>query len=481
MENPTRTSLPIWIAAAALAALATAICFDALPGINWLIWTTAAFAGLVYFVQRRHGTIGIIGPIAIYSVLLTGAAAVSSNEVINFVTVLLIIGALALSMLLSNGPWVQRITAVLAISAPILAFSNAVVTSFHQAAAATEHVRSSRARSTLRGLAITLPIVVVFALLLAVADPTFALWRNTIRDLVTNWEFVPRTIFFIGMLVISLGAFAYATYSADAAAPVAVAPRRWLGSAERLMLIGSITALLWIFLAVQLSYLFGNLPRVTGSGVTFSDYARRGFGELTIVAGATALLIIGSERFGVRDHREKIARLTTFALIAAVLFLLGSAFNRVLLYEQAYGFTTARLYAQAFMVVVASGLLALALEVAGELDPGRVFRRTGSVALIVFIFLAYWNHQGWIAGRNIERFAATGKLDASYLVRDLSLDAVPEIVESLPRLPEPARTDLRNALVKRYMNRKQIFNSDWYEWNLRREKAQAALAGLGLP
>jgi Domain of unknown function (DUF4153) len=75
-------------------------------------------------------------------------------------------------------------------------------------------------------------------------------------------------------------------------------PVKWLGSTERLILLTSVAALFWLFLAVQVGYFFGNLPRIVASGVTFAEYARRGFGELSIVASASALLIVVSERYG---------------------------------------------------------------------------------------------------------------------------------------------------------------------------------------
>ena len=71
-----------------------------------------------------------------------------------------------------------------------------------------------------------------------------------------------------------------------------------------------------------------------------------------------------------------------------MLFLLGSAFNRVLLYEDAYGFTTARLYAQSYMLVVALALIALGLELRNQVSPSRFFRRTFAAGTAVFIVLA---------------------------------------------------------------------------------------------
>lgn len=469
----------LWTAAIAVAALGTWLLYDAKPGINWGIWTTVAASGLLLFVRHeRKQPLILVGLVA---AVISFGAAVTADEFMNALTVLGVIFFLALEMLLSTNPSFDRLTAVFVVPAPIVAFATAISESVKRATHALHIVRSHRARATVRGILITIPVIVVFALLLSSADPVFASWRDAVEELLKTWEFLPRTIFFIGLLGIVLGAFGFADHDElppRIDAQVDDSSSRWLGATERLILLGSVAVLFWTFLAVQLSYLFGNLPQVAGSGMTFAEYARRGFGELTVVASASVLLILVSERFGKREGHTNIIRMVTVAIIVAVLFLLGSAFNRVLLYEDAYGFTTARLYAQSYMLVVALALIALGLELRNQMSPSRFFRRTFAAGTAVFIVLLYWNHSAWIASRNIDRFATTGKLDTRYLASDLSLDAVPAIVELLPVIPEPTQTELRNAIHSRHAKRPKLLEMKWYEWNSRRVEAKQALLKL---
>jgi hypothetical protein len=476
-----RSEVVLWATAIAVAAFGTWVMYEAMPGINWALWTAAAAAGLFLFLRTPDPR-----PIILTSgtaVLIAFGAAYTASEFIHALIVLSVIMFLALSMLLSSNASIQRITAAFAIPAPVIAFATAITESAKRGIDALHLVRSERARSIVRGIVITAPVIIIFALLLSAADPVFAEWRDAIGDLLSSWAFVPRIFFFVGMLTLTLGAFSYASRDHAPPAPLAQSSEggRWLGSTERLILIGSIAALFWIFLAVQVSYFFGNLPRVTGSGVTFADYARRGFGELTVVASASVLLVLLSERFGKRDGRNGSLRVATIALIVGVLLLLASAFNRVLLYEAAYGYTTARLYAQCYMIVIAVALLALAWETTRTLQTARLFRVVGATATLVFIVLIYWNHEAWIANRNIDRLATTGKLDVVYLTRDLSANVVPTVVRRLPALPEPARSELQRALTSRYTGKPKFFERKWYEWNLRVDQAEEALRGLGVP
>jgi hypothetical protein len=471
----------MWAAAIGIAALGSWIMYDANPGLNWGLWTAAAAACLIIFVRSRNRLpVVAIGAIAI---VIAFGATVTADPFMNALACLGVILFLALAMLLSADPRIDRIDARFAIPAPVVAFAFALAESARRATHALHVVKSDRARSVLRGVAVSLPVLVVFAILLASADPAFARMREAVKEILENWDFLPRTIFFLALLVIVLGAYGFA---ARAEPPSAMAerqeepPRRWLGSMERLILQSSVALLLWIFIAFQVSYLFGTSPGSTASGMTFAEYARRGFAELTVVATATVLLVLFCERFAEAGERRGLLRALTLALIVAVFLILGSAFHRVSLYEEAYGFTTARLYAQAYMIVLALALIALAVEVQGVVQPSRLFRRTAAAATLAFIVLLYWNHEAWIAERNIDRLAATGRLDIIYLTRDLSPNAVPAIVRRIRTLPEPTRTELRNALVLRYRQRRALRDDRWFEFNAGRSAAVRALASIGV-
>jgi hypothetical protein len=466
----------LWVAAAAVAGFGTWTLYDALPGLNWVLWTAAAVAGLLVFSRPRGHPPRSVLIMGGAPIVIAGAAAVTASPGLWALICLAIVFFLAMQMLLTAGLSPRSITARFAATAPLVALRIAAVQAVRRGVEATHLIQSTRARAWVRGVAITLPVLVGFALLLAGADPVFSAWRDAVGDLVASWEFVPRVIFFVALLVVVLGAYEYASSgSGSSLAMEGKAPDRWLGSTERFMLLAGVAALFWLFLALQLGYLFGNLPRIPASGMTFAEYARRGFGELSIVASASALLIVVSERYGNDDGHKRTLRLLTFAVIAAVLLLLGSAFRRVWLYEAAYGFTTARLYAQVYMCAVAAGLAILSLEVAGDFDAGRLFRRAAAAATILFIALIYWNHEAWIASRNMERFASTGKLDVAYLTQGLSPDAIPAIAERLPSLPEPIRSDIRRAVREQSAARNDGRHRTWFEWNLASSRARRAL------
>jgi hypothetical protein len=164
------------------------------------------------------------------------------------------------------------------------------------------------------------------------------------------------------------------------------------------------------------------------------------------------------------------------ALVIALELILISAFRRVILYEEAYGFTTARLFAQAYMIVMGVALGALALEITRGAISVAFGRRVAEIALGAFTVLVFWNHQAWIVGKNIDRARQNGKFDSLYSSR-LSGDAIPTLVERRAEIPQPARDtlEMRLACKSRPEERR------WFEWNLRESEAKRALQALKLP
>lgn len=108
------------------------------------------------------------------------------------------------------------------------------------------------------------------------------------------------------------------------------------------------------------------------------------------------------------------------------------------------------------------------------LSAGRLWATTAAVGTVLFVALLYWNHEAWIARRNIDRFTSMGTLDIAYLANELSPDALPTIVDQLASLPAPTQLELRAAIQKRYAIGSTLADGRWFEWNRSRIRASAA-------
>lgn len=473
----------LWSAALIVAAAGVELLFDARPGIGWTIWTLIAAAGLAVFSLYAHGRMAgpRLVPLALACALGVGAA-VTASGLLHFLSALSIACLLALAMMISADESAERVGPRLLAWTPIVAPLRAGLECARRASETVEVAGHRRSAPVVRGAALALPVVILFALLLSSADPVFAAAREAVVAAITSWVMIPKLIFFTILLVLSLGAFGVALAGEPVAVPGAMLPlpRISVGSTERLVLLGAVAALFASFLVLQLSYLFGNAPAVAGSGITFAEYARRGFAELTVAATLCAALILALHLHAARGARERTITLLELTVVGELLLLLASAFRRVLLYEAAYGFTTSRLYAQAFMAVLAVTLVALAREVARGVDLARLTRAGVLAAGCALLSLTLWNHEAWIVRLNVARYEATGKLDAWYLTSRLSASAVPATVDALPRLRPETAACVRTMLGAWQAGAPSRRAERALEWNLGRARAEQALREAGI-
>jgi hypothetical protein len=472
----------IWAGAIVAALLGAWILFDAEPGINWGLWV--ASASLAVILARRASGLTLENPTLIllgWATLLAFAPAITANEATRVFVFLCVGMLLGLAVIVIGADRWRSLSAKLLPTIPFLATFRVLQATLREGAAVPRTIASPRARTITRGLLITVPIVIVLVVLLRNADPTLAWLVDRIADLLPQWSISARVVFFLFLLALTLGADSLAARQRDSRLPALpnIPTPGVLGFTEQRMVLVSVAVVLWLFVVLQISYMFHEPPGVVGSGTTFAEYARRGFAQLSVAVTLVGGLILVLEATRPPDldsgQRRLRVRLEAALLIALELMLL-SAFRRVVLYEQAYGYTTMRVFAQGYMLVVALSLVALWLEVSKGAITVDFGRRVAVIALGTFTVLAYWNYEAWIANQNFDRAAQTGKFDSAYaiqLARDT--DAIPTMVARRGELPESER-----VVVENFLGCHQLPEPEhWYEYSLRLRAAALALKGDG--
>jgi hypothetical protein len=186
---------------------------------------------------------------------------------------------------------------------------------------------------------------------------------------------------------------------------------------------------------VQFRYLFGGNELVRElTGMSYAEYARRGFFELVAVAALSLPLLLAADHW--LDHRDaaNVRRVRQLSGVMLLLLdvMLASALLRMWLYTAQFGLTEQRFYTTAFMgwlVVVFGWFVATVLRGRRE--------RFGTGALVagwlVLAALNLVNPDGVIAGVNLGRAAQGRPLDVAYATT-LSADALAAFHRGLPRL-----------------------------------------------
>ena len=330
--------------------------------------------------------------------------------------------------------------------------------------------------AVLRGLAIAAPLLLLFGALFAAADAVF-------EDLVAGLfdfdlpDFAGHLLLAAFFAWVSAGLLRLALIGGELPAPARPASLA-LGIVELGVSLGLLNCLFLLFVAVQARYLFGGEGRVLlSTGLTYAEYARRGFFELVAVTALVFPLLLLAHWL---LRSEKPLHLQVFRAISASLVLLlfvvmASALQRMRLYTAEFGLTELRLYTTAFMAWIFVVLVFFLLTVLRSRRPlfAPSALATGFLAVALLNAL---NPDALIVRTNLARAERGQSLDATYLA-SLSADAVPPLVTTLPRLSERDRRAVEAGLETRW---RALAPIDWRTYNLSRSQAYGAVAA-GLP
>jgi hypothetical protein len=337
--------------------------------------------------------------------------------------------------------------------------------------------RGARVWPVLRGIVIALPIVAIFASLLSSADPIFA---NRFKDFIDLFridnlpEYIFRLAYILILAYLLAGTFLHAAQKSEEKVEEKTWVSPFLGFTESTIVLGSVVLLFVAFVVIQFQYFFGGQANISIEGYTYSEYAVKGFGELVTVAFFSLLLLLG---LGAITRRENENQRRTFSglgvgLVGLVIVMLIAAFQRLGLYEAAYGFSRLRTYTHVFMIWL--GLLLVAVVVLEVLRRERVIGLGMVLASLGFVIsLSVLNVDAFIVKQNIQREirSTTNKsfaqgradLDAQYFL-DLSEDAIPPLVSAFhsKSLPISVREKVGAALACKQYERKQ--DTRTYPW-----------------
>ena len=470
------------------------------PGVNFAIYVALCLiAGILLLRADGHrptrNSLLLLPLIAIFTVI-TFIRREPMTVFLSFVITLFLMGLLAISYL--GGRWptynlLDYLYGFLRLSGSMIArplgFSAEVKEATSSNGEQTE-VRKrgvSRVWPVVRGILIALPIVAVFAALLSSADVVFG---QRLDDFIQLFKLEKLPEYIFRLVYILVGAYVLAGVFLHAASqsgdkklvgeekPVIPA---FLGFTEATIVLGSVVALFAIFVFIQFQYFFGGQANIQIDGYTYSEYARRGFGELVTVAVFSLLLILIASSITRRetDLQRRFFSGLEIGIVALVVVMLISAFQRLVLYETAYGFSRLRTYTHGFILWLA--LLLVAVVVLEILHRERLFALAALLAAFGFsLSLGIMNVDGFIVHQNVDRAVQGETFDASYLT-GLSTDSIPALAAAYQTrpLPDSVKEGIGAVLVCYSMAEKRVKDPlPWQSFHLSSATATRILTSL---
>ena len=497
-----RSPLVLLLAALALGVLADRWFVDRWVGVSAPLFVLLGLAFLLWraWAEGRPPTRANLW-MGAAALLFAGLIAVRDTPTLVFLNVVAVVGLLLMQVAHFHGPSWVRLPALRLLLEPLVATFRVVIDAAPLSVSVARTLPSQkdkvrRAAPVLRGLLLAAPVLLCFGALLVSADSVFASYVNQIFRFEIPFDFgnlVWHSILALVAAWFCAGGMHAALQNEPDPLPKTSLPAegdtqrlqsteqpwRFLGWVEALTVLVLVDLLFGTFMLIQGAYFFGGMDTLDRTGMTFADYARRGFFELLTVACLTlgllwclALLI---KR--VSSRQQRAFNIASGVMVVLVIGMLASAFQRMLLYEQAYGFTELRVYTHTFMIWLA---LVLVLSMVALLrDRPGLFLSSGLISALIYLaVLNLANPEARIVQANVARYQQTGKLDAYYLA-SLSADAAPDLVRSLEALKPEDHEILRSALYLRQVRTVEAMNAyGWPAWRLARWRALSALESL---
>jgi hypothetical protein len=342
----------------------------------------------------------------------------------------------------------------------------------------------------LRGLAIALPIVICFASLLASADVVF---NQKINDFFEFFSFGQLAEHFLRLILILICAYVLsgiflhaASQSKDEKLTGEDTPvmKFFLGFTESAIVLGSVSILFLAFVVVQFQYFFGGETNIGIAGYTYSQYARRGFNELVIVAFFSLVMILGLNTITRRANQTQLRVYSglSVGIVGLVMVILISAYQRISLAIDWHGFSRLRLYPRIFLVWL--GILLIAVVILEILHYERYFAFAAVLASLGFaVSLTLINVDAAIVKHNAPRVLQGKNLNVAHLA-SLSWDAVPGLVKEYQSTTySQSDHEGLGAALACYLHTDSLPDGqdrDWRSFNVSRWQAHAALQKVQL-
>lgn len=484
----------LWITAIVLGWLFDFLFWKTPTGVNFALYAVLCLIG-GFFVLRKdnqrpaRGTLWLI-PLILFFAAITFLRAEPLTLFLGVLFTLFLMSVLAMTF--SGGRWFRY-----GLADYVSGFLKLAGSMITRPLKFNSEVRREQAENNttakrfnfwpiLRGIILALPVLAIFASLLASADVIFsnelASFLKLLR-LENLPQYILRLIYILIGAYLLAGVFLHAALqSMDEKLIGEEKPlmNSFLGFIESAIVLGSVTILFVAFVVIQFRYFFDGQVNIGIEGFTYSEYARRGFGELVIVAFFSLLMILGLSAITRRENKAQRRAFSglSAAIVALVMVMLVSAYQRLILYETAYGFSRLRTYTHVFLIWV--GLLLGAVVVLEILHRERLFAAAALIASLGFaVSLSFLNVDGFIVRQNVSRAVQGKGLDVPYLV-SLSTDSVPALVDIFqsPSYPGLTRDAVGAVLFCRLNSNSNHSNADWRSFAFSRWQADNSLNAI---
>ena len=269
--------------------------------------------------------------------------------------------------------------------------------------------KSSHVLMVIAGIAVISPVAIIIILLLMSSDAGFqTLISGFFKNFKDLWAQNLFKIVIAIILTFPIFSFLYSILNKNHNIKIGK-----LQISKSIKIVDSlfVNSALWVvcmiyvlFMFTQLNYFISALYNQLPSGLSYSDYARRGFFELVAVSFINLILIIIAVSFTKQksDKIKRSSRVTVFALAFLTILIICTAISKMVMYMGFYGLTLLRIYTSWFMVVLFCIFLIICIKTFYK--KLKLMRATAIITTLLYIVLNFANVDALIPQYNIYKY-----------------------------------------------------------------------------
>ena len=280
----------------------------------------------------------------------------------------------------------------------------------------------------LLGLACALPVIFIVVPLLMSSDEAF----SGMMKMLFGDFFITVAKFMWGIVIAMLLVSYCFTLSKDKLPEDKKSTFKGIENIILISFLSSVSVYYLAYLFSQSAYFFsafsGFLPE--NYEFTVAAYARRGFFEMSIIAGINFVLLFSAILLSRKNNGKSCVGLRIICCFVALftLIIIATAISKMVLYISSFGMTRLRIGTTAFMVFLCIVFIALILRL--FLPGTRVLRVAIITSSVVLIMLGCFNLNSVVAKYNYNAYKeGTLKEIDVYTIYELGYEGVPYLIK----------------------------------------------------
>ena len=475
-----------------LSILQSILFWDKKPGISVLIFVIATFAILIYTMYKNDSiknkkALGFSVPI-----ILLGATYFIFNNLffkkINGIAIIILFFIMCIYLNKDKIKIPQFFYKILTIIMGTLESIAEVLSYLKKFKINIKYQNNEKIFKILKAILISLPIVAIVIILLMSADSIFADLFSGIFELIgkiksfaglTN---IAGRITVIIILFLFFAGFLINISSKNTMFTQEDEEQESHGIKIENITINTILTILniiyLIFSTIQFTSLFSQIGNA--EGFNYAEYAREGFFQLMFVSFINfgVLFVANINKKEIEINSKIYKKIMSLLIIVFTIIIIISAFYRMNLYEQEYGYTYLRLFV--YFILATEVILTIPIILYILEKNINLLKSSIIIVTTMYVVLNFINIDNLIAKRNIDRyFENSGKrtIDIDYLMENTGTDAVQEMLRLLNAKDKNISRRIKEYLKsgkEEYEDKKKY----WQEFNLSKLNAEILLEDL---